>query len=400
MKIAYLDLVAGASGDMLLGALLDAGVSLDDLRLALGGLHLPGFELTCTRVVRGAFAATLAHVQTDDRAPARHLPEIEAILAAADLRPIVRDRAARIFRRMVEAEAAIHNRSPEEVHLHELGALDTIVDVTGVLLALDLLGVERIVSSPVPLGRGALDGSHGRMPLPAPATLALLAARPEAGLPGAPVVGVHHALETVTPTAAALITELAADYGPIPAMRLQAIGVGAGTRTAPEPNILRVLLGEAPPSDGAEVESLDLLETNIDDMNPELYGYVMERLFAAGALDACLTPVIMKKNRPGVLVSVLCRPEHTAGLCALLFAETTTLGIRSQRVVRHCLPRSVGSVETPYGPIRVKVSRLLEGVEKAAPEYEDCRRAALDHGVPLRQVYQAAMAAYGAARAG
>jgi len=386
MKLAYLDLIAGASGDMLLGGLVDAGLPFTELQDALEGLRLPGFRLTCTKVMRGAFAATKLDVRTDDDAPARHLPEIEAIITASALPAGVQADSLRIFRRMIEAEAAIHNAPIESVHLHELGALDTIVDVTGVLLGLELLGVEQVVCSPVPLGRGMLRGSHGLMPLPAPATVALLR--------GAPVVGVDHAVETVTPTAAALITALASAYGPIPAMRLDAVGHGAGGRLTPEPNILRVLLGTADAAGVVQAEMLDLLETNIDDMNPELYSYVLERLFATGALDAYLTPVIMKKNRPGVVLSVLCRCEDTARLRDLLFAETTTLGIRVQRVARHCLARTIRQVETPFGPVRVKIGRWGTEMEKAAPEYEDCRAAAQAHGVPLRAVYQAAIAAW------
>ena len=396
MKLAYFDLIAGASGDMLLGALVDAGLPFENLRQALDSLRLPGFALTCAVVNRGAFAATKVDVHITDEATARHLPEIEAVIASSALPPAIRDRSMRIFRRMIVAEAAIHNAPVEAVHLHELGALDTIVDVTGVLLGLDLLGVERVIVSPVPLGRGVLVGSHGRMPLPAPATLALLAPHPEAGRAGAPVVGVDNALETVTPTAAALLTELADSYGPIPAMRLLAVGYGAGTRTTPEPNILRVLLGDATSPEDAE-EALDLLETSIDDMNPELYGYLLERLFATAALDAYLAPVIMKKNRPGVVVNVLCRPEDTARLRGLLFAETTTLGIRRQRVARSCLARDSERVETPYGAVRVKVARWGEGAVKAAPEYEDCRAAAQAHAVPLRDVYEAALTAWHAA---
>jgi len=386
VKLAYIDLIAGASGDMLLGALVDAGLPFAELRQALDGLHLPGFALTCAKVMRGAFAATKVDVQTDDDTPARCQPEIEAVITASALPPAVQDRALRTFRRMIAAEAAIHDAPPETVHLHELGALDTIVDVTGVLLGFDLLGVEQVLVSPVPLGRGTLTGSHGLMPLPAPATLALLA--------GATVVGVDHALETVTPTAAALLTELASSYGPIPAMQLQAVGYGAGTRTAPEPNVLRVLLGEAAAPADLVGETLDLLETNIDDMNPEIYGYVVERLLAAGALDVYLTPVIMKKNRPAVEVSVLCRPDDTARLRELLFAETTTLGIRTQQVARHYLPRTSEQVATPFGPVRVKVGRWGQDAQKAAPEYEDCRAAAQAYDVPLRAVYEAALAAW------
>jgi uncharacterized protein (TIGR00299 family) protein len=399
MTLAYLDLIAGASGDMLLGALLDAGLPLDDLAQALDGLHLPGFALEAGKVMRGAFAATKVEVRTDDDAPARHLPEIEAILTRSDLPPSVRERSLAIFRRMVAVEAGIHNAPVTSVHLHEMGALDTIVDVTGVLLGLELLGVTRVVCSPVPLGRGTLTGSHGAMPLPAPATVALLAGQPDMGLPGAPVVGVEHALETVTPTAAALITALASAYGPIPAMCLGSVGYGAGGRTTPEPNILRVLLGEAAEPDGLVVETLEVLETNIDDMNPEIYGYLLERLLDAGALDATLTPIIMKKNRPAVEVSVLCSPDHAAALRDLLLRETTTLGVRTRQVTRQCLVRDVERVATPFGPVRVKVARWGDGEEKGAPEYEDCRAAALVHGVPLREVYAAALAAWRAAEA-
>jgi uncharacterized protein (TIGR00299 family) protein len=388
MRIAYVDLVSGASGDMLLGGLVDAGVPFDRLQRALDALHLPGFELTREKVMRGAFAATKVDVQITDHATSRHLSDLEAVLDASALAADVRERARRIFRRMIEVEAGIHNIPVKQAHLHELGALDTIADVVGVLLGFDLLGVQEIIVSPVPLGRGTLKTSHGQMPLPAPATLALLQ--------GAPVVGVEHTVETVTPTAAALLTELASRFGPIPAMRVSAIGYGAGGRTTPEPNIVRLLIGEASEPQSDESETLTLLETNIDNMNPEMYGYVIERLLAEGALDAYLTPVVMKKNRPGIVLSVLCRPQDEAALRALVFAETTTLGIRSQRVARYALPRTFVQVETPYGTVQVKVSRWGEA-EKAAPEYEDCRRAAQSAGVPLRQVYEAALAAYRAA---
>jgi hypothetical protein len=384
MKIAYFDLISGASGDMILGALVDAGLPFAEIRDALDLLGLPEFELSASRVMRGAFAAAKIDVRTADTVHARGLAEIGQILAASRLPEPIRARALAIFRRMAEAEAGIHGVPVETVHFHELGAVDTIVDVTGALLALERLGVQRVIASPVPLGRGLARSAHGAMPLPAPATVALLR--------GARVVGVDHALETVTPTAAALLAELVEDFGPIPPMRLTAVGYGAGTRTTPEPNVLRVLLGDAD-SGSAAAETLVMLETNIDDMSPELHGYVVERLLAAGALDAYLTPVLMKKGRPGVIVSALCRVEDAAGLRGLLFAETTTLGIRASEIQRHCLPREVKTVDTPFGAIRVKIARWGEQ-EKAAPEYEDCRRAAMTHGAPLQQVYQAALHAY------
>ncbi len=384
MKIAYFDLISGASGDMILGALVDAGLPFAELRDALNLLGLPEFELTEARVMRGAFAATKIDVHTADTAHARGLAEITQIISASEVPADIQVRALRVFRRIAEAEAGIHGVPAETIHFHELGAVDTIVDVTGALLALQRLGISRVVASPVPLGRGVAHGSHGLFPLPAPATVSLLRR--------AKIRGVDHAVETVTPTAAALLAELAESFGPIPAMQLTAVGYGAGTRTTPEPNILRMLLGETD-DDGLTTETLVLLETNIDDMSPEVHGYVVERLLAAGALDAYLTPVLMKKTRPGVVLSALCRPADAARLRGLIFTETTTLGVRTCEVTRHCLAREARTVNTPYGEIRVKVARWEDG-EKAAPEYEDCRRAAEAQGVPLLHVYQAAMQAY------
>lgn len=386
MQVAYFDLISGASGDMLLGALVDAGLLFADLERTLGGLHLPGFRLESSRVMRGAFSATKVDVVVTDNASVRHLPQIEALIQAGDLSEHVRERALRIFRRMVEAEAKIHNQDVNRVHLHELGGHDTIVDVVGVLSAIELLKVDQVVVSPFPLGRGRLEGAHGSMPLPAPATMALLQ--------GAPLTGVDHAYETVTPTAAAVLTEVASSFGVIPRIRLAAVGYGAGSRKEPEPNVLRVLLGQGEDAGGVEVGTLDLLETNVDDMNPEFYGYVIERLFEQGARDAYLTPIVMKKSRPGIVLSVLCLPEDTNRLRAILFSETTTLGVRTQQVTRHALPFSIETVETPYGPLRVKVGCFQEGQRRAAPEFEDCRVAALKHRVPLSIVYNAARDAW------
>lgn len=384
MKIAYLDLISGASGDMILGALVDAGLPFAELRDALSLLGLPEFELAESRVMRGAFSATKIDVHTADTTHARGLAEITQLITASRVPAEIQARALRVFRHIAEAEAGIHGVPVETIHFHELGAVDTIVDVTGALLALQRLGINRVVASPVPLGRGVARGSHGLFPLPAPATVSLLRR--------AKIRGVDHPVETVTPTAAALLAELAESFGPIPAMQLTAVGYGAGTRTTPEPNILRVLLGESD-GDGLTTETLVMLETNIDDMSPEAHGYVVERLLAAGALDAYLTPVLMKKTRPGVVLSALCRPADATRLRGLLFAETTTLGVRTYEVTRHCLARDIRSVNTPFGEIRVKVARWEDG-EKSAPEYEDCRRAAEAHGVPLLRVYQAAMQAY------
>ncbi len=388
MKTAYFDCIGGASGDMILGALLDAGLPEATLHEQLARLQLPGFELHRRRVNKNGFTATKVDVIVADDAPARHLPDIEAVVAGSDLAPAIKQQAIDIFRRLGQVEANIHGISLEQVHLHELGGLDTIVDVVGTLVGLAGLGVERVVVSPLPLGRGFIRGAHGQIPLPAPATVALLQ--------DAPIVGRDLDVESVTPTGAALLTSLAESFGPIPAMTLSAVGYGAGGRDLPIPNLLRLLLGEASmPAAQAVVETLALLESNIDDLNPEFYDYVLARCFEAGALDVFLSPIQMKKNRPATLLRVLCRPSQADALRAILFSETSTLGVRQQWVERHCLARSIETVETAYGPVRVKVARWGQDQAKAAPEYEDCRRLAEAHGVPLRDVYQAALALSG-----
>jgi len=388
VTIAYFDCIAGVSGDMILGALLDAGLAEQTLQERLSALHLDDFHLHTKRVVKNAFSATKVDVHVHDDVPERHLAEIESIVTTSDLCPEVVERAVAIFRRLSEAEAAIHDASLDAVHLHELGGVDTIVDVVGALVGLDALGVERVVASPVPLGRGFIHGTHGQIPLPAPATVALLK--------GAPVVGSPVEAETVTPTGAVLLTSLADAFGPIPPMRLEAVGYGAGGRDLPIPNLLRVFLGQGRASGGdPTIETLLMLETNIDDMNPEFYEHTMARLFEAGALDVFTAPIQMKKNRPATRLHVLCRPDRSEALRQVLYAETTTLGVRQQTLRRHALRREKVSVQTPYGEIDVKVALLGGGETKAAPEYEACRRQAQAHGVPLRTVYQAAVKAAG-----
>lgn len=367
---------------MLLGALLDAGLPEATLCEQLALLNLPGFELRCRRVNKNGFSATKTEVLVADDVPARHLPEIEAVVRHSNLAATIKDKAVAIFYRLGQVEAEIHGLPLEQVHLHELGGLDTIVDVVGVLVGLEALGIEQVIVSPLPLGRGFVRGAHGPIPLPAPATIALLK--------DVPIVGSEIEKELVTPTGAALLTSLAARFGPIPAMTLTAVGYGAGGRDLSIPNVLRVLIGQSAATGSAAVETLTVLETNIDDLNPEIYDYVLARLFQSGALDVFLSPIQMKKNRPATLLRVLCRPEQVNALMGLLFAETSTLGVRQQSVQRHCLARTSHTVETSYGPVRVKVAAWGEGQFKAAPEYEDCRRLAEANGVPLRDVYRAA----------
>jgi hypothetical protein len=382
MKLAYFDCIAGASGDMILGALLDTGLPEETLRERLAALKLADFDLRCYRVDKNGFSATKVDVLVKDDVPARHLPDIEAIVQESDLAPAIKEQAIAIFRRMGEVEAGIHGTTMDHVHLHELGGVDTIVDVVGALVGLEALGIEQVYASALPLGRGFVKGAHGQIPLPAPATVGLLE--------GVPVVGSELNMELVTPTGAALLTSLATEFGSIPTMMLTASGFGAGGRDLPIPNVLRLLVGEATAPASSMSQSLAMLETNIDDLNPEFYDYVMARLFAANALDVFLSPIQMKKNRPATLLRVLCQPGDVDPLIEILFTETSTLGVRQQMVTRHCLPRSSQTVETPYGPVRVKVARRDNGWAKAAPEYDDCRQLAEERGVALREVYRAA----------
>lgn len=378
MKALYFDLIGGASGDMILGALINAGLSDDQLREALNALHLSDFELQVRQVSKNGFSATKVDVLVKEDVPERHLAEIEAIIDQSALSPQITERAKAIFRRLGQVEAGIHGTTLEKVHFHELGGVDTIVDIVGALVGLEALGIEKVYASEVPLGRGFIHGAHGQIPLPAPATIALLE--------NAPIRGKDLAFELVTPTGAVLLSELVAAFGPIPPLRLKSVGYGAGGRDLPIPNLVRVLIGEQSDPGQATVESLVMLETNIDDFNPEIYDHVMDLLFEAGALDVTLSPLQMKKNRPATQLQVLCKPATVNRLESILFQETSTLGIRRKMVERRALSRSITQVETPYGPVRVKVAHF-NGEKKFAPEYEDCKRLAREHDVPLKDIY-------------
>ncbi len=391
--IAYLDCPSGVSGDMLLGALLDAGVALDELRALLGGLPLEGYTLEAAPVVRGALGATHARVvPTREEHAHRYLGDVLAIIEHGDLPERVKRDAGAVFRRLATAEARVHRVGIDEVHFHEVGAVDAIVDVVGVCAGLHLLGVEEVYCSPLPLGRGQTTMAHGTLPLPAPAVLELLA------MSGAPTVPHTATTELVTPTGAALVTTLARFAQP--PLRLARVGYGAGTRAEPAPNLLRLWLGERDDTratisteEDVTVEQLLVLEANIDDMPAELFGYAMERLLAAGALDAWCAPLTMKKARPGALLGALCRPADRAALVGVFLRETSTFGVRARAVTRYAAAREARTVDTPYGPVRVKL-KLLDGVVAgASPEYEDCRRLAMERSISLPRVYAAAIAA-------
>lgn len=385
--LAYFDVFVGISGDMILGALVDAGLPLTVLEETVTALGIADeVQLQTQRVHKGGLAGTKVDVVVRGAAAPspRRLGDILALIRESALPSAVRERAGQVFQRLAQAEAQVHGVSVEAVHFHEVGALDAIVDIAGAVAGLHALGVTRVLASPIPLSRGYTRATHGPLPVPAPATLALLS--------GVPVRGLDVEVETVTPTGAALIATLAEGFGPVPAMVLQRIGYGAGTFDLPLPNMLRLLLGtpvDAPA--GLQGEILSLLSTNIDDMPGEWFGALFDALFAAGALDVWFVPVQMKKNRPGVMVQVLAEPTAVPALRQALLRETTTLGLREETVVRWCLPRETRTVETPWGTVRVKTARLPDGSEKATPEFEDCRRLAAAHQVPLREVYLAAL---------
>lgn len=463
-KLLYFDCFSGASGDMVLGALLDAGLPLEALREALGSLALGEYALSARRVLRAGVSATKfdlversgegeraaaegavqardgdgentgasdaddeegherAHVHADGRSHRhgdghrhthaaegdddendwhvhtssshrhdhrghahRSLREIESLIATSALSPAARDRAVALFRRLAEAEAAIHDMPVERVHLHEVGALDSIVDIVGGVFALEWFGADRIASSPLNVGGGMVTCAHGRFPVPAPATARLLA--------GVPVYSAGPSVELLTPTGALLVTGYAGAYGPLPAMSIDRIGYGAGERNFPgTPNVLRVLVGTA--TEAPAAERVTVVECEMDDMNPQLYGVLMDRLLAAGALDVFLTPVQMKKNRPGTLVTVLVSPERRLALSDIIFAETTTLGVRYHDVLRDRLEREERVVQTSWGDVRIKVARRGGQVMNAAPEFDDCVRLAEAGRVAVKVVQAAALQAF------
>lgn len=378
---------------MILGALLDAGLPLDDLRRALGTLAVDGEALRTERVTRAGVSATKLHVRgecgsTHGHAHAhahRTVPEIERLIDGSSLSTTGKDRAKTLFGRLAAAEAAVHGTSPDKVHLHEVGALDSIVDIVGTVYGLEALGIEEAVASPLNVGSGTIECAHGVYPVPGPATARLLE--------GAPIYAGPQGAELVTPTGALLVTGYARRFGPLPQMRLRQVGYGAGSRDfADRPNVLRVLIGET--DSGAPAVRVVVIEAEIDDMNPQIFGVLMDRLMAGGALDVFYTSIQMKKNRPGTLLSIVAPPEAREALTAVVFRETTTIGVRYTEMQRECLDRETMSVDTPLGRVRIKVARRDGRVLNAAPEFDDCVRIAGETGTPVKDVQAAAMKAF------
>jgi len=385
MKLAYFDCFSGISGDMTLGALVHAGVPLDHLRNELKALDVPGWEIRAEIVWKNGMAASYVRVITQESHTHRSLSTIETILQKSQLAPPVRDRAIAIFRKLGEAEAAVHDVPIEKIHFHEVGAVDAIVDIVGSCIGFTFLGIERFVCSPLNVGGGTAKMAHGVLPVPAPATARLLLGKPTYS------TGVQK--ELVTPTGAAIVATLCDTFGPQPPMAVSAIGYGAGAADLEaQPNVLRLMVGEDAVAHAGEYsEEIRVIEANLDDLNPQVYGYFLERALAAGALDVFTTPIQMKKNRPGTLLTVLCKPADETKFQDLLFAETTTLGVRSHTTQRRVLPREWETVSTAYGEVRMKVARVNGKVVQISPEYEDCRKLAEAKSVPLQTVMQEAM---------
>jgi len=434
-RVLYFDCFSGISGDMALGALLDAGLPIDDLRRALGSLALGDAHIHADRVLRAGVSATkfsvhehhagsAPHSHDHDHAagsshrPAdstehhahdrdhgqvnhhahRSLPEIFTLIDGSSLSVAARDRAKAMFQRLAEAEAAIHHMPVETVHLHEVGALDSIIDIVGIVYAMEWAGADRIVCSPMNVGGGMVRSAHGHFPVPAPATVKLLG--------DAPVYSGRVQTELVTPTGALIATTYASSFGPIPAMAIERVGYGAGGRDDPEtPNVLRVLIGReadgvvaqaiGPGGASTEARRVAVIECEIDDMNPQIFGVVMDRLYAAGALEVFYIPVQMKKNRPGTLLTVVAPPAQQAQMVDVIFRETTTIGLRHYEVDRECLEREIVSVETPIGAVRFKIARRNGRIVNAVPEFEDCAALAAAKNLSVKEVQTIAITAYG-----
>jgi uncharacterized protein (TIGR00299 family) protein len=380
MKIAYLDCFSGISGDMFIGALIDAGFPIEELRKVLQSLPLEGYSLEATREERNHLFGTRFKVKVSrDPQPYRRFSDIRDLMLAGNLSPSVRDKSIAIFESIAVEEGRIHGCPAEEVHFHEVGAVDSIVDIVGTVLGMEYLGIVTACASSLPLGSGFVETAHGRIPLPAPATVALLK--------GIPVHDSGLKEELVTPTGAALVKGLIHSFGFLPPMVIEKVGYGVGSRTLTDrPNLLRILIGQE--QGGAHEETVVILESNLDDTNPEWLGFLMERLFEAGALDVVFSPGYMKKNRPAVLLHVMGKPQHKDKLMEILFLESTTLGVRFHYMQRRILERSLTEIDSPWGRIKVKKVVRPDGSFRLLPEFEECRRIAKEKTLPLKDVYR------------
>ncbi|OGP72316.1 MAG: TIGR00299 family protein [Deltaproteobacteria bacterium RBG_16_50_11] len=381
MRIAYFDCFSGASGDMILGSMVDAGLSPRLLRQELNKLHLPFVQIKMRKVMRGGIGGTQALVEgKGEKRHHRNLKEMLKVIDRSDLEPEIKEKSREIFKRIASVEAKIHRERVEEIHFHEIGGLDSVVDIVGAIWGLREMGIEKVYVSKVNVGTGFIKSAHGILPVPAPASLSLMK--------GKPIYSTGVERELLTPTGAALLTSLGSEFGPMPPLKVEKIGYGAGRDDLPQPNLLRLIIGDAEPD--SRGERVTLIETNIDDMNPQFYDYLMEKLFEMGAQDAFLTPILMKKNRPATLLTVICPSEKRASFIKFLIQETTTLGLRWREEERAKADREILVHETKYGKIHFKLARWEGKVVNLTPEYEDCKRLALRRKVPLKEVFEAA----------
>ncbi len=396
--IAFFDCFSGISGNMALGALLDCGIPPDSLRAELEKLDLGGYRLETRETHKAGLRGLLVDIKVDEKQPHRHLKDIEAIIRSSSLSDRTRERSLLAFQKLAQAESKVHGEPVEKIHFHEVGAVDAIVDIVGTAICLELLDVEKVYSSPLHIGAGSVQTAHGLLPVPAPATAELLR--------GIPVYGRDVDAELVTPTGAALLAAMAADFGKAPPMRIDRTGYGAGNRDLPWANLLRVTIGRSAeegagggrvpalaPALAQRGERVLVVDANIDDMNPQWYERVMDRLFDAGALDVFLTPIQMKRNRPAVTLSLMVDESKLDSALGILFSETTTIGVRLHPVERRKLDRQEQTVETAYGPVSIKIAMWEGRVTNVSPEYRDCLRIAEEKNVPVKDVYQAALAA-------
>lgn len=386
-RIAYLDATSGISGDMFIAALLDAGLGEQQLLDGLRTIAAGPFEFRRSRVLRSGLAGAHIEFVVPEKQPHRHLSHIEKLISESGLPLRAKERALAIFTRLAVAEGKLHAKPPGEVHFHEVGAVDAILDIAGACLGLELMGIEELHCSPLNVGAGRVDAAHGSLPVPAPATAALLRGLPvfSSGIDG----------ELVTPTGAAIVATLATHFGTMPRMTIAQIGYGAGSRDFPgHPNLARLLIGEEAARESGADDTVSVIQANVDDMSPQLFGFMMDRALAAGALDVTCSAIQMKKNRPGLEITVLSKPEKTEALARILFEQTTTLGVRIHEERRRVLNREFVSVETRYGKVRVKVAKIRGQIVNAAPEYDECRRIAEEKSVPLKEVMAEALAAF------
>jgi len=386
MTFAYFDCFSGISGDMTLGALVDAGVSIDALRTELARLDLSGYQISSEKVKRSGIVATKVHVTIDRKDQhARHLTDIMRIIEGSSLPPAVKKKSTYIFQRLAEAEARVHGTTPDKIHFHEVGAVDAIVDIVGSVIGIELLGVSQIMASAINVGSGTVRTAHGILPVPAPATTELLT--------NIPMYQSSTQFELTTPTGAAIISTLGSSFGTLPAMKVDRTAYGAGDQDFPgQPNVLRLMIGEAMPV--YEEDTSIVIETNIDDLNPQVYDHLIGKLMELGAQDAYLTPIVMKKGRPAVLLSVLTDRSRSEVMLDTIFRETTSIGVRVREVNRKKLDREIREIDTIYGRVKVKISKRGNEVLTVTPEYEDCRRIAEEKKVPLKAVMDEAKNAF------